>query len=94
MIFLDKEIGKLRSILFYGIISSPQFKKKEKEMCDHNICLQLANNHYFFMDSCLSNFHMSEGNLNHEQKLVMFLKTLTINLYIYIPMKLFAEEYF
>ena len=79
---------------FYGIISSPQFKKKEKEMCDHNICLQLANNHYFFMDSCLSNFHMSEGNLNHEQKLVMFLKTLTINLYIYIPMKLFAEEYF
>ena len=63
-------------------------------MCDHNICLQLANNHYFFMDSCLSNFHMSEGNLNHEQKLVMFLKTLTIILYIYIPMKLFAEEYF
>lgn len=46
------------------------------------------------MDSYLSNFHMSEGNLNHEQKLVTFLKTLTIILYIYIPMKLFAEEYF
>ena len=46
------------------------------------------------MDSCLSKFHMCEGNLNHEQKLVVFLKTLTIILYIYIPMKLFAEEYF